>query len=308
MTIAKGSYAILSSMWSNLVVFHSEAKDRDSIIFPGLFHWKTCMRTVYIGDERILSSEYSTVRRGSYFRLNGYEAYAELLRIVSGIKSKLLGETEVFAQFKERFKNENLPDSALGHYIARLRDQLIEDSRKIRSGYLRNLGDQSYGGIAYRYLKSSRSIAMFGSGQLAEQMLPWLLKTGAKVRVIARNSDRLKELQSRYKITTALLSEYTPEEGEDTVIAAPFSLERWIPSLPEGARAIDFREDDTGDFFPDKIKYVSFAEILHSLKENERRNAILRQKLESVIQEIIFERENICQNFIYGWEDIPCLV
>ncbi|HNM06359.1 MAG TPA: glutamyl-tRNA reductase, partial [Leptospiraceae bacterium] len=101
------------------------------------------MRTLYIGDSRLISEEAVYPRLG-YQVHTGYDAYSLLLEIASGIRSRLLGETEVMAQFKETFKNENLPLTALGEYARTLRDQIIEDARKIRSSHLRNLGDQSY--------------------------------------------------------------------------------------------------------------------------------------------------------------------
>ena len=174
-------------MWSNLVVFHSESKERDQVTFPGLLHWKTCMRTVYIGDSRIMEEEH-LYPLFPYQIYRGYRAYQLLLEIISGIKSRLLGETEVLYQFKETFKNSILPDSPFGHYMRKLRDQLIEDSRKIRSNHLRGLGDQSYGGIVHRYLGEIKDVAVIGTGQLAEQVLPWI-NTKREVTVLGRNSQ-----------------------------------------------------------------------------------------------------------------------
>lgn len=292
-------------MWANLLILHSESKYRDNEHFNGLFHWKTCMRTLYVGDLRTVPSDL-TVENTSYTWYEGYEAYKLLLEIVSGIRSRLLGETEIMAQFKEAFKNEKLPRTAFGDYLYKLRDQMIEDSRKIRSKYLRNLGDQSYGGLAHRYLRNIDTVTLLGTGQLAVKLLPWLLK-GREVRVVGRNLRRLQEIAQKYPVSTQPL--YSYEMGtESLVIAAPMSVTRWIDQADDGIIVVDFRENDMNDKFPeDRLTYISFESMLNSLKENENKNRKLREKLKVVVEDITNEREFESQHFIYGWEDIPCV-
>lgn len=296
-------------MWSNLLVFHSQSKERDNVQFPGMFHWKTCMRTLYIGDSRVFDHSLSLAHhRSGYKAYEGYDAYRLVLEIISGLHSRLLGETEVLFQFKETFKNENLPVSAFGGYLQKLRDQLIEDSRKIRSRHLCNLGDQSYGGLAYRYLKQKKQISLIGTGQLAEQMLPWLLKTGAQITIYGRNTDRLSELTKNYSIQANHLAAF-PANSESVVIAAPLSFQPYLQYL-DSSMVIDFREDDTGDDFSNHNgQYISFAEMLNSLQKQEERNRQLREQLSSVVGRIVNDREyEIHHNIIYCWEDIHCYI
>jgi glutamyl-tRNA reductase len=292
-------------MWSNLLILHSNDKDRDKEGFSGLAHWKTCMRTLYIGDVRIF--DVSQARFSPYYKVYvGYDAYKLLLEIVSGIRSRLLGETEVLAQFKEIMKNETLPKNSLGDYLKKLRDQIIEDSRKIRSGHLRFLGDQSYGGLANRYLKSAPEVFLLGTGNLAVKVLPWLLEKNRTVTVVGRNIEKLQEISGKYPVQTQRLESYTPGEHA-IVIAAPMAVKDMIPDIKENTIVVDFREDDKKDQFPDSINYISFESMLNSLKAQEERNKELKKKLEIVVSEITAERENESQNFLYGWEDIPCL-
>ncbi len=292
-------------MWSNLLILHSKDKNRDRESFSGLLHWKTCMRTLYIGDVRIYDVS-SALYSEHYEIYIGYDAYKLLLEIVSGIRSRLLGETEILAQFKEVLKNEVLPKNSLGDYLKKLRDQIIEDSRKIRSGHLRHLGDQSYGGLANRYLKSTKEVVLFGTGNLAIKVLPWLLEKNRKVTVVGRNLEKLKEISSKFPVQIQNINEFIPA-GQAIVIAAPISLKNIIPSLKENTIVVDFREDDKNDKFNESLNYISFESMLNSLKAQEERNKELRKKLEVVVSEIAEERENESQNFIYGWEDIPCL-
>ena len=292
-------------MWSNLLILHSNDKNRDRESFSDLVHWKTCMRTLYIGDVRIFDISLTQFSK-HYQTYVGYEAYKLLLEIVSGIRSRLLGETEILAQFKEVLKNESLPQNSLGDYLKKLRDQIIEDSRKIRSGHLRFLGDQSYGGLANRYLKSSEEVVLIGTGNLAIKVLPWLLGKNRKVTVVGRNPEKLQEIANKYPVDTESLDTFIPTT-QAVVIAAPISVQHMIPSLRKDTIVVDFREDDKKDQFPNSLGYISFETMLNSLKAQEERNKELRKKLEVVVSELAEERENESQNFIYGWEDIPCL-
>ncbi len=291
-------------MWSNLIILHSESKDRDAFVFEDCFHWKTCMRTIYISDVRVFDSS-ALVLSSGYDVYFGYEAYKLLLKVVSGIKSRLLGETEISSQFKEVFSNLNLPKNSLGEYLRNLRDQIIEDSRKIRSKYLVGLGDQSYGGMANKYLGNVKSVAIIGTGNLSHKMIPWLKQNQRRVLLVGRNLEKLEMFQSKFGVEIRSLENYIPEE-EAIVIAAPVRLESFFKGSDSRIKLIDFREDNFNESFSANIQYKSFSAMLGSLQEQEERNANLRSKLESVVNDLSEVRENSSQNFFYGWEDIPC--
>jgi glutamyl-tRNA reductase len=291
-------------MWSNLILLHSDSKEREGYSFSGFVEWKTCMRTIFLGDARIVSETWKDTPFKVY---KGYSAYQLLLEVVSGLHSRLLGETEVMRQFRESFKNSILPRNSFGEYLMKLRDEIIEDSRKLRSGHLRNLGDQSYGGLANRFLKAARNVIILGTGQLAEQVLPWVLENGRKVRVLGRNWDRLHYLQTRFPVQISSLEKVEIEE-DAIILCAPVSVNSIVQSWKPGTIIIDFREKDEGDSFPKDCTYYSFSFILDILKENEERNKKLRKNLEIIVSKIVEEREYVSSNNIFCWEDIPCLV
>ncbi|MCX7999396.1 MAG: glutamyl-tRNA reductase [Leptospiraceae bacterium] len=262
------------------------------------------MRTIFLGDIRIVPHVgYGDTPFEVYY---GYNAYKFLLEVVSGLHSKLFGETEVMRQFRENFKNEVLPKTSFGEYLRKLRDEIIEDSRKLRSGYLRNLGDQSYGGLAHRLLGKVRKVTVIGTGQLAEQVIPWLLENGREVSVAGRNWERLNLLQTRFPIHTYSLENFPVEEG--LVLCAPVPVTELIPDWEKVTIVVDFREKNEGDIFPTTCKYYSFESILELLKENEARNKKLKEKLEIIVSKIVEDREFVSSNNIFCWEDISCIV
>jgi glutamyl-tRNA reductase len=291
-------------MWSNLVVFHSESKERDRIHFPGLLSWKTCMRTVYIGDSRIMEEKH-LYPIFPYEIYRGYKAYQLLLEIISGIRSRLLGETEVLNQFKEEFQTSKLPNTPFGDYMMKLRDQLIEDSRKLRSKYLRGLGDQSYGGLVHRVLGLTKDVTIIGTGQLAEQVIPWI-RQKRNLTIVGRNQERLDFLSLKFQASFQYFGQKLPQSAA-YIICAPISIRQWIHTIPKNSLVIDLREDGMGDFEDSTLNYYSFESILAILKENEEKNKKLRKDLEIIVSKIVEEREFDSLNYINGWEDIPCL-
>lgn len=292
-------------MWSNLVVFHSELKERHLVEPEGLFAWKTCMRSVFVGDIRLMDIHLEN-QYGPYTIHYGYSAFQLLLEITSGIRSKLFGETEVFRQFKETFHNENLPKTAFGEYLQKLRDELIEDTRKIRSQYLIGLGDQSYGGLARRFLENSRKITLLGTGQLAEQILPYIADSGREVLIVGRNHNRLQELSRKFSVKTTELVNKIPVQ-DAFIISAPVKVAHLLDSSTRNPKIIDFRENDEGDQFSNFPSYYSFSYILETLQKNEKKNQKLKRQLEIIVSKIVEEREYVSSNNIFCWEDIPCI-
>ncbi|WP_061222571.1 glutamyl-tRNA reductase [Leptospira weilii] len=288
-------------MWSTLQVYHSIQKDRENVEIPGSYSWMTCMRTIWITDSRI-HGEPSTLPT-TLEKYNGYEGYRFMLEVVSGLHSRLLGETEVLAQFRDKFKNSSLPSSAFGEYLAKFRDSLIQDSRSIRSRYLQNIGEQSYGGLANKYLKDQSSVSILGTGQLAEKILPWL--KNRDVTLVGRNEKRLLELSKEFGVSVKPLIDWKPS-GEAVVIAAPLNLSSYLDSITGDVVVVDFREIPLEEKWPDTIQYVSFVEMLDSLRETEERALQVREKIGPVLDELVEERELETQQFIFGWEDLIC--
>ncbi|MCB1176841.1 MAG: NAD(P)-binding domain-containing protein [Leptospiraceae bacterium] len=262
------------------------------------------MRSLFLGDIRLLDVKEDA--SSPYKVYLGYSAYQLLLEITCGLKSRLLGETEVFNQFKEAFKNENLPYSAFGDYLKKLRDEIIEDTRKIRRNHLIGLGDQSYGSLARRFLGDSKKVTLLGTGQLAEQILPYLIDSGKDVTIVGRNQDRLRELKNKYIIETHILNDSIPVH-QAMVVCAPIKISRKLQFFHKDCKIIDFRENNEGDSFPSSINYLSFFSILEILKENENKNKKLKSKLEIFVSKIVEEREYVSSNNIFCWEDIPCI-
>ena len=127
--------------------------------------WRTCLREVlFLGPEAVVNQapgedECPIVRDA--------DAYALLLEIVCGLRSPLLGETEVQAQFKDFLA---ALDPVAERWLRRVGERVLADAKLIRHGFLQGFGAHSYGQIAVRYLEGDR-VALIGTGALAREVL-----------------------------------------------------------------------------------------------------------------------------------------
>ena len=192
-------------MWTRLSILHSDSEERSSLDLPKHFLWQTCMRNVYVSDLCLLSQDLTKIQLPQYRLYQGYGAYAFLLEMVLGLHSSLLGETEVFHQFRKVFIGASTNSPVLDSFLKKLCMDITQDARAIRSKYMRGLGEISYGGVARRLLrkKAPWQVSLLGSGQLACQLIPWLLKDRHSIRVFGRNSRQLKKIKEKFSVSTA---------------------------------------------------------------------------------------------------------
>lgn len=295
-------------MWASLVILHSHKLGRSQETVEGLVDWHTCMRSVYIGDQRLLNTtSYYTLY--DYEVYTGYKAYSFLLEIVSGVRSKLYGETEVQSQFNERFSKQNLLDSPLSSYLIRLKDQILENVKQIRSEYMKGKGRLTYGGAADSLLPKDTSIAVYGTGKLAESILVHLIKRNRNIILVGRNLERMDFLKSTYKVEITHLGVFQPKR-HSIVIASPYFPIEVTKEMPSNSIVLDFR----GEVIPpfpyefNHLKYYSFQFILNKIQETKENEAYLKPIVLKRIQELTHERENDVVQIPNGWEDIHWLI
>jgi glutamyl-tRNA reductase len=121
--------------------------------------WSTCLREVaFLSDTDGDSPASATV---------GREAYALIVEIVCGLRSPLVGETEVQAQFKAFLASL---DPIADGWLLRLGQQVLGDAKDVRHRFLQGLGVGRYGALALRHATGSR-IAIVGAGALAEDIV-----------------------------------------------------------------------------------------------------------------------------------------
>jgi hypothetical protein len=159
---------------------------------------ETCQRTVIVTLGR--SARARIAERlppaASARAMSGAEAYAFLLRFACGLESRMAGETEVFGQIKESWR-ELSATPGLSRPLDGLVQSLFQDTKAIRAAHLSKLGSASYGSQVRRLLgaASSGPTLLVGAGQLAKAVAPWL-ETG-ELWLWNRTVDKARELARR---------------------------------------------------------------------------------------------------------------
>jgi glutamyl-tRNA reductase len=200
--------------------------------------WRTCLREIHFLPGHRIPFETGVVTDAA--------AYALLLEVVCGLRSPLIGETEVQAQFKEFLSSEAAREN---RGLRRLGQRILGDAKRIRHKHLQGFGAHSYGQLARGYLAGNR-VAVIGTGALASQVVH-AAPVGVTVDVWGRSADRQMPVRAGGFIFS-LLADAGARAGSRTgsttiVIAAPVGskdLGSVISEYAEVVKAVDLRSSD----------------------------------------------------------------
>lgn len=158
----------------------------------------SCQRKLWV--EMLGAQDHASSPGPAFTVFTGIQAYAFLLSVATGLESQIVGETDIFGQIKEAWKQQ-LPrlDADLKKSVSPWMQRLFEDTKEIRSLYLQNLGGSSYGSLLRKLLKDHQSLAkgptlLIGAGQLAHSVAPYLLEH--ELVISNRSPEKAFSLQS----------------------------------------------------------------------------------------------------------------
>jgi glutamyl-tRNA reductase len=220
--------------------------------------WRTCVREIAFVDPGV------PVLSGGLV-LHGEAAYSHLLEVICGLDSPMVGETEVLHQFKKF--TSNLPGDQNG--LRELGRQLLADARIIRSRHLIGLGSRSYGSAVRRYVGDARHVAVAGTGMLAREIVPFLIRPDRRVDVWGRRTV-CEGLDAAvvYRQLDAV-----PEAAIDAtvsiVIAAPLSsaqIARLAERYRDAAVLVDLRAEAVQDPPPPIAPIVTLADVFAGVR------------------------------------------
>lgn len=242
----------------------------------GALVWRTCVRQVTLVDRP------AEVPAGAE-AWHDSAAYAHLLEVICGLHSPIVGETEVLHQFKEFA--EHLPPTH--HGWREVCTRLLADARAVRARHLVSLGSRSYGSAVRRYVKVAPRVALFGTGVLAREVLPYLTGAGRGVDLwgrrdecpIAADGAAYHRLGApglpRYDAPTALVVAAPMRSAEITRAIAPYLNPLVI---------IDLRAEGTGDPPPAVAPLITlhdvFAEFQRAAHVTDARVSAAKREIE----------------------------
>lgn len=221
--------------------------------------WRTCVRQVAFVDERGAIPE-------GVPAWHDEAAYAHLLEVVCGLHSPIVGETEVLHQFKIFADALPAENSLLRELCARL----LADARTIRAGHLIGLGSRSYGSAVRRYVRHSGRVAVVGTGVLAQEIVPFLIRPDCVIDLWGR--------RAQCPIVGSGLSYRSIESPNPAVIAQPSAI---VIAAPIGAAqvarfaarythpevVIDLRAEGAHDPLLTSAPVITLADVFSGLQD-----------------------------------------
>jgi glutamyl-tRNA reductase len=174
-----------------------------------LFEMKTCQRWLICGMcENFASFKISLLENGMSLHQEiefhqGPAAYQYLLEVVCGLKSRLIGEHEIVKQFKDAYR-QYLESTKVGNsnekqILSPIIEKILQDSKKLRTHFLTEIGQQSYASIAHKELRKEKISPMLiiGAGKLADELVAYFIKK-RPVFITARNISQIDQLKMKY--------------------------------------------------------------------------------------------------------------
>jgi glutamyl-tRNA reductase len=272
--------------------------------------WQTCLRKILFLHRADFNPELTTARV-DVEPYTGAAAYRFLLEVVCGLNSPLLGETAVMGQFREFCAEANLPPTSWGWFLRQFMADVLADAKRVRHDHLEGLGSQSYGGLVRQHLARIPLTAVLGSGQLAEEILPWITAK-TQVRLFSRNLNAGEALLSRH--AQIQIDQFTDaaalwdEQATALVIAAPLSadqIENWIKLQPvRFSKILDLRGEAATDPLRSSLPVIALPQLFATLNRDRGRLDEGAAAARAAIARLAQRQTQQAQFRPFGWEDL----
>lgn len=262
--------------------------------------WETCLRKIIFSDEL----ENPQDNRD----LDFYENEAALIflfEVLCGLQSKVIGETEIFGQFKLFLRSESARN------ISFFQNQqfvqfVLKQVKEIREKYMTGLAVNSYGSLIRKLCQNEAKVSVVGFGHLAQKILPWLEQHETHIHV--RNKakykgnfvDKLYQLKDSPFFSTL-------------VIAAPLETSEVVDLLlaqNQVTKIIDCRSIEAADVSLKSVSYLQKIEIIElndlfaSIEATQERIKALLPVIKAEIHERVQAYLLKVQHRPLGWDDL----
>ena len=230
-----------------LLDIHLKKVFKDSI--ESFYGISTCNRTeLYLFGAKNISKEIlpevlnalniKDISNESFYFLSGHDALVHMCKVASGIDSQVLGEQEIFGQFKIAYKKAK-DIKIVGKNLSYLSEKAIQISKKARSETNIGLNSLSVSGLALKLVRNifenphEQNVLVVGAGSLAQNVIENLYKKGInKIKSVNRTIRKIK-LHNSYEIVSASLDALHDQLENADIVIASSSTE--LPLIGKGA-------------------------------------------------------------------------
>ena len=234
---------------SNQIVLDNHLKRIFKNDFESFFGISTCNRTeiYFVGKRGIINEVFNEVLKvldlndipkNCFYFLTNHNALAHMCKVASGIDSQVLGEQEIFGQFKKAFKNSS-EHKIVGKKLSYLTKKVIEIAKIARTDTEIGLNPLSVSGLTMKLIHNifenpdEQNVLVVGAGSLALSVIKNLYRSGIKnVNSVNRSIKNIKLGKSFEIISSSLDTLHDQLQFCDIVIA---SATAEIPLIGKGA-------------------------------------------------------------------------
>ena len=254
--------------------------------------WQTCLREIVF-----ISKQDSYHLPMAHKVLYDHKAYSEILEIICGLQSPILGETQVFGQFKHFLKQQLDLENSLLIKNRNYFQNLLTEAKTIREASRGLLKSSGYGSITRKLLRGKENVALIGTGELAGEIFA-LLQKNAHCTVYNRSTHK------PFFDAIPQSLDHLGTHHDAVVIAAPVSNVQIQAGIQNSALIIDWRAEQTIEQIAPGQKYYNIHDLF-KIHEEEKLNChkvadAIRLKIQQRTQSY-FERVSIRPQ---GWEDV----
>jgi glutamyl-tRNA reductase len=172
-----------------------------------------------------------------YFYKND-DAFIHMCKVASGIDSQVIGEQEIFGQFKSAYKTAD--ELGLINYGLRLYiDKTLEIAKKIRTSTKIGINPLSVSGLALNLVKrifekpENQKVLIVGAGEMARLIIEALYKSGiTDISAINRSINMINISENFNVLPLPLSASHKALEDADIIIA---SATVSLPIIGKGA-------------------------------------------------------------------------
>ncbi|WP_415064156.1 hypothetical protein [Bdellovibrio sp.] len=273
--------------------------------------WKTCLRKILFCTETELN-DFSDLIEVDDQVLRGEKALSLLLEILCGLHSPIVGETEVFGQFRNFVDSRKQLQDPLFADHQKWLNFVMAEVKRTRAEHLVGMGSQSYGSLLRRYTKEVESVTICGSGHLAQEILPWLAHKKS-MQVLCRDVTKLQDFAAKYNNLSLTTYNDSYIHGEAMVIAAPLTDTRILELMnrqetrPQAVFDLRGEENNLASLLATQFPHVSFMGLHQFFAEIEETKKETQTKLEALKAHLLERALTFTQRTELrplGWDDI----
>ena len=234
---------------SNQIILDNHLKRIFKDDFESFFGISTCNRTeLYFVAKAGIAEEvfYEVIKilditdipKDRFYFLSNHNALSHMCKVASGIDSQVLGEQEIFGQFKSALKKAT-DQQMVGKKLSFFSKKVIEISKTARTDTEIGLNPLSVSGLAMKLIENifeipeEQNVLVVGAGSLAISVMENLYRNGIKnINSINRSIKNIK-LNNKFEIVSSSLDALHNQIQISDIVIASASTE--IPLIGKGA-------------------------------------------------------------------------